>query len=85
MPHVIAILCVKEFTCPARGNNRVLKFGIKSWSFVTQNWGLLQEVKSIKKNLDLIAYELTSSDCCESFRKAADFIQLLSNFRSLFT
>ena len=49
MLHVIAILCVKEFTCPARGNNRVLKFGIKSWSFVTQNWGLLQEVKSIKK------------------------------------
>ena len=49
MLHVIAIPCVKEFTCPARGNNRVLKFEIKSWSFVTQNWGLLQEVKSIKK------------------------------------
>ena len=32
----------------------MFKFGIKSWSFVTQNWGLLQKVKSIKKNLDLL-------------------------------
>ena len=66
------------------GEQSCVKVRNKKLVFCYTELGFTSEGEIDLKN-DLIAYELTSSDCCESFRKAADFIQLLSNFRSLFT